>query len=122
MVEQATFFSLEVEFKNMVMSMLIINPAKLQSHQVASSSQIVHGAVRRGQDCHGPLSAAVQLLRQPGELHQLDELAEPAVVLQDLDDVAARGQQDLDKGVHASGDETLIFEQPATWPTTMISK
>ena len=61
--------------------------------------QVVHGAVRRGQHrdrCTLSL-AALELLRQPGELHQLDELAEAAVVLQDLDDVAARRQQDLGK-------------------------
>ena len=56
--------------------------------------QVVHGAVRRGQHRDRTFSA-LELLRQPGELHQLDELAEAAVVLQDLDDVAARRQQDL---------------------------
>ena len=58
--------------------------------------QVVHGAVRRGQHRDRTL-AALELLRQPGELNQLDELAEAAVVLQDLDDVAARRQQDLGK-------------------------
>ena len=56
--------------------------------------QVVHGAVRRGQHRDRTL-AALELLGHPGELHQLDELAETAVVLQDLDDVAARRQQDL---------------------------
>ena len=57
--------------------------------------QVVHGAVRRGQHRDRTLLAALELLGHPGELHQLDELAETAVVLQDLDDVAARRQQDL---------------------------
>ena len=58
--------------------------------------QVVHGAVRRGQHSDRTLSS-LELLRQPGELHQLDELAEAAVVLQDLDDIAARRKQDLGK-------------------------
>ena len=38
MVEQATFLSLKLEFENMIMSMLIINPASVMLHLLTHKS------------------------------------------------------------------------------------